>query len=108
MGDLRAAFFTRQQAVAPTKIWHQLVVVCPLLGYWLWTVGVGGLLAPGVHPSDITVRVLIVVCVAGWLLINGYDRGHPKLGHLPYDWQRLRPFPQPWPAFVPHPARLPG
>ncbi|MBY8340512.1 hypothetical protein LXH13_16535 [Streptomyces spinosirectus] len=95
--ELRAGFFTRQQALAPTKIWHQLVVY-PLLGYWLWTAGVGGLRAPGAHVSDAAGRVLIVVCVAGWALINGYDRRRPKLGHPPYDWRRLRPFPQPWPA----------
>ncbi|MEU7305971.1 hypothetical protein [Streptomyces sp. NPDC007206] len=43
--ELRAGFFTRRQALAPTKIWHQLAVY-PLLGYWLWTAGVGGLLVP--------------------------------------------------------------
>ncbi|MDT0463937.1 hypothetical protein [Streptomyces gibsoniae] len=96
-GELRAGFFTHEQAVAPTKIWHQLVVY-PLLGYWLWTAGVGGLLAPGAHTSDVAGRVLIVACVAGWMLINGYDRRRPKLGHPPYDWRRLRPFPQPWSA----------
>jgi hypothetical protein len=96
-GELRAGFFTRQQAVAPTKIWHQLVVY-PLLGYWLWTAGVSGLLTPGTRLSDVIGRVLIVACVGGWALINGYDRQRPKLGHPPYDWRRLRPLPQPWPA----------
>ncbi|MET7571812.1 hypothetical protein ABZT04_25360 [Streptomyces sp. NPDC005492] len=96
-GELRSGFFTRQQAVAPTKIWHQLVVY-PLLGYWLWTAGVGGLLAPGARPLDVAGSVLIVVCVGGWALINRYDRLRPKLGHPPYDWRRLRPFPRPWPT----------
>ncbi|MFR0355137.1 hypothetical protein [Streptomyces sediminimaris] len=94
--ELRSGFFTRRQALAPTKIWHQLVVY-PLLGYWLWTAGVGGLLAPGTRAADIAARAGIVACVGGWALINGYDRRRPKLGHPPYDWRRLRPCPQPWP-----------
>ena len=44
--ELRRRYYTRAQAVAPTKIWHQ-VVVYPVLGYWLWTAGIGGLSAPG-------------------------------------------------------------
>ena len=44
--ELRRGYYTRAQAVAPTKIWHQLVVY-PVLGYWLWTAGIGGLSAPG-------------------------------------------------------------
>src|SRR5262249_38924872 len=39
--ELRRGYYTPAQAVAPTKIWHQLVVY-PVLGYWLWTAGVGG------------------------------------------------------------------
>ena len=95
-GELRAGFFTRQQAFAPTKVWHQLVVY-PLLGYGLWTAGLGGLLAPGSRPGDVAGRVGIVACVGGWALVNLYDRHRPKLGHPPYDWRRLRPVPQPWP-----------
>jgi hypothetical protein len=96
-GELRAGFFTREQAIAPTKIWHQLVVY-PLLGYWLWTAGVGGLIAPGSTPADVVGRVLIVACVGVWVVSNGYDRLRPKLGHPPYDWRRLRPYGQPWPG----------
>ncbi|MEU0965581.1 hypothetical protein ABZ357_09145 [Streptomyces sp. NPDC005917] len=95
--ELRSGFFTRQQALAPTKIWHQLAVY-PLLGYWLWTAGVGGLLAPGTRPVDVGARAVTVVCVGGWAVINGYDRHRPKLGHPPYDWRRLRPHPRPWPT----------
>ncbi|WP_280716894.1 hypothetical protein [Kitasatospora sp. MAP5-34] len=95
--ELRHGFFTREQALAPTKIWHQLVVY-PLLGYWLWTSVIGGLAAPGAGPADITVRALVILCVLAWLATNGYDRRHPKLGHPPYDWRRLRPRPRPWPA----------
>jgi hypothetical protein len=42
-------------------------------------------------------KAVIVVCVLAWLLANGYDRRHPKLGHPPYDWRRLRPSRRPWP-----------
>ncbi|MBY8877094.1 hypothetical protein [Actinacidiphila acidipaludis] len=96
-GELRKGFFTRRQAFAPTKVWHQLVVY-PVLGSWLWTAGLGGLLAPGAGPGDVAARAGIVACVTGWALINVYDRRRPKLGHPPYDWRRLRPLPQPWPA----------
>src|SRR6202000_2075663 len=39
--ERRRVYYTPAQAVAPTKIWHQ-VVVYPVLGYWLWTAGIGG------------------------------------------------------------------
>ena len=29
---------------------------------------------------------------------NVYDRGHPKLGHPPFDWRHARPYPRPWPT----------
>ena len=47
--ELRRDYYTRAQAAAPTKIWHQLVIY-PVLGYWLWTAGVGGLSAPAGRP----------------------------------------------------------
>ncbi|MDQ0993552.1 hypothetical protein [Streptomyces sp. V3I7] len=96
MGHRGQGFFTREQGLAPTKIWHQLVVY-PLLGYWLWTAAIGGLAAPGSDTADIAARVLIIVCIGAWAASNGYDRRRPKLGHPPYDWRRLRPFEQPWP-----------
>jgi hypothetical protein len=90
-GEWHSGFYTRDQALSPTKIWHQ-VVVYPLLGYWLWTADLGGLLVPG----DLTAKMAIAACVLAWLLANVYDRRHPKLGHPPYDWRRLRPVPRPW------------
>ncbi len=95
--ELRQGFFTRAQALAPTKIWHQLVVY-PLLGHWLWTAVIGGLAAPGTAPADLAVRALMILCVLAWLATNAYDRRHPKLGHPPYSWRRLRPCRRPWPA----------
>lgn len=86
--ELRSGFFTREQALAPTKIWHQLLVY-PLLGYWLWTAVLGALTTDG--PADVSAEVLMILCVLVWLASNGYDRRHPKLGHPPYEWRRLRP-----------------
>ena len=91
--EVRRGFYTWAQALSPTKIWHQLAVY-PVLGYWVWTADVGGLVVPG--PA--VAKAAIVGCVAAWLLANAYDRRHPKLGHPPYDWLRLRPQPPPWPA----------
>jgi hypothetical protein len=96
--ESRTGFYTRAQALSPTKIWHQ-VVVYPLLGYWLWTAGLGGLLVPGAGlpvPEALAAKAVIVLCVLAWLLANVYDRRHPKLGHPPYDWRRLAPERRPW------------
>jgi hypothetical protein len=95
--ELRSGFYTPAQAAAPTKIWHQ-VVVYPVLGYWLWTADLGGLLTSGSGVSHTLTKVLISGCVLIWLLANVYDRRHPKLGHPPYNWRRLRPWPPPWAA----------
>ena len=91
--ELRSGFYTRAQALSPTKIWHQLVVY-PVLGYWAWTADLGGLLAPGPGLA----KAAIACCAAAWMAANAYDRRHPKLGHPPYDWSRLRPQRQPWPG----------
>ncbi|MCX4745714.1 hypothetical protein OG455_09295 [Kitasatospora sp. NBC_01287] len=103
--ELRAGYFSRAQALAPTKIWHQLVVY-PALGGWLWSAVLGGLraavggTASGAAPglADRAGQVLPVLCVLGWAATHGYDRRHPKLGHPPYDWRRLRPHRRPWAA----------
>ena len=97
--EVRDGFYTPSQAVAPTKIWHQLVVY-PVLGYLTWTACVGGLLAAGSSRSPVlhvAARAAVVGCVVAWLLAIAYDRRHPMLGHPPYDWRRLRPQPLPWP-----------
>ena len=96
--ELRNGFYSRAQAISPTKIWHQLVVY-PLLGYWVWTADLGGLLtAPAPGPGHDLAKAVICGCVLIWMMANVYDRRHPKLGHPPYDWRRLRPQPSPWPA----------
>lgn len=95
--ELRSGFFTREQALAPTKIWHQLVVY-PALGGWLWTGVLGALTTPARGPADHAVDALMVLCVLSWAASNCYDRRRPKLGHPPYDWRRLRPHRRPWPT----------
>jgi hypothetical protein len=94
--ELRRGYYTRAQAAAPTKIWHQLVVY-PVLGYWLWTAGIGGLSVPG-GAAVWAGKALLLVLVGIWAATNVYDRRHPKLGHPPFDWRRVRPWPRPWAA----------
>ena len=97
--ELRKGYYTPAQAVAPTKIWHQ-VVVYPVLGYWLWTAVIGGLSAPGGAAAwtTWTGKALLVALTGIWAATNVYDRRHPKLGHPPFDWRRVRPHPRPWAA----------
>ena len=94
--ELRRGYYTRAQAVAPTKIWHQLVVY-PVLGYWLWTAGIGGLSVAG-GAAVWAGKALLLALVGVWAATNVYDRRHPKLGHPPFDWHRVRPRPRPWAA----------
>jgi len=94
--ELRRGYYTRAQAVAPTKIWHQLVVY-PVLGYWLWTAGIGGLSVTG-GAAVWAGKALLLALLGVWAATNVYDRRHPKLGHPPFDWRRVRPWPRPWPA----------
>ena len=92
--EIRTGYYTRQQAWAPTKIWHQLGVY-PLLGPLVTVPALSGITAP--H-SPIAVRLLIPLSVAAWFATIRHDRHHTKLGHPPYDWQRLRPRCEPWPT----------
>jgi hypothetical protein len=94
--ELRRGYYTRAQAAAPTKIWHQLVVY-PVLGYWLWTAGIGALSVPG-GAAVWAGKALLLALVGVWAAANVYDRRHPKLGHPPFDWRRVRPWPRPWAA----------
>jgi len=41
---------------------------------------------------------LLLALTGIWVATNVYDRRHPKLGHPPFDWRRLRPRPRPWAA----------
>jgi hypothetical protein len=93
--ELRRGYYTRAQAAAPTKIWHQ-VVVYPVMGYWLWTAVIGGLSAPG-GAAAWAGKILLVALTGTWAATNVYDRRHPKLGHPPFDWRRVRPRNRPWP-----------
>ncbi|MBH5133256.1 hypothetical protein I3J14_24425 [Streptomyces sp. HB-N217] len=93
--ELQGGFYTPRQALAPTKIYHQLVVY-PLLGYWSWTAVVGGILSQRSGGAAALAKVVSLCCVLAWVATSIYDRRHPRLGHPPYDWRRLRPRPMPW------------
>jgi len=96
--EVRTGHYTPAQAVAPTKVWHQLGVY-PLAGGLVCCTGLAGLAAPlGPDPMPrLAAKIAIAGCVATWLALNAYDRVRPKLGHPPYDWTRLAPVDQPWP-----------
>lgn len=108
--EVRSGHYTAAQAVAPTKVWHQLAVY-PLAGSLVCCAGLSGLAAPpapllplppapgpGPAVARAAGRAVLVACVAGWLALNVHDRRHPKLGHPPYDWSRLAPWAPPWPT----------
>ncbi|QES34489.1 hypothetical protein DEJ48_14755 [Streptomyces venezuelae] len=87
--EMRAGLYTRAQMLSPTKIWHQIVVY-PLLTYL-----VGSALLRGVTSGDeIPLRWLARAAMMGgllfWAVADAYDRRHPRPGHPPYDWRRLR------------------
>jgi hypothetical protein len=97
--ELCGSYYSRAQAWAPTKIWHQLGVY-PLLGMATWCAVLSGMAAPLGHqaPARLVGKAVISCAVAGWIAANVYDRHHPKLGHPPYSWRRLRPLAKPWPT----------
>jgi hypothetical protein len=90
--EVRAKIYTGQQAVSPTKIWHQLVIY-PTLGTWSFVATVGGLVNAGRLPLS---ALLMIVGLTVWAGTCLYDVRHPRLGHPPYDWGRLRPIARPW------------
>jgi hypothetical protein len=90
--EVRAGVYTRQQALSPTKIWHQLVIY-PAVGTWAMVATASGLINAGRMPWAAVLMVLGLVIWAGTCL--HYLR-HPRLGHPPYDWRHLRPVAPPW------------
>ncbi|MFJ8041450.1 hypothetical protein ACIRBX_13205 [Kitasatospora sp. NPDC096147] len=94
--ELRSGFYLPAQACSPTKIWHQLVIY-PLFGTGVLVVSAAGLLTRGGGPAAVLTKAALLLLVLGWALLLRYDRRHPRLGHPPYDWRRLRPWPRPWP-----------
>jgi hypothetical protein len=90
--EVRANIYTRQQALSPTKIWHQLVIY-PTLGTWSFVATIGGLMnAEHLPLSALLMIVGLTIWIGTWL----HDIRHPRLGHPPYDWGHLRPVPPPW------------
>ncbi|GAA3041585.1 hypothetical protein [Actinokineospora globicatena] len=94
--ELRRGYYTAAQAFSPTKVWHQLVVY-PIFGTLVGFAGLAGLAAPITGVASVLGKVAIGGALAAWVLMNVHDRSHPRLGHPPYDWRRLRPSPRPWP-----------
>lgn len=74
--------YTRGQALSPTKIWHQIVIL-PLL-----TPAVGSSLLVLVpqwetRPATFTVGCLGVVL---WVALFLHDQTHPKVAHADFSW----------------------
>jgi len=90
--EVKTGIYTRQQAVSPTKIWHQLVVY-PALGTWTLVATADGLLNVSRAPWP---TLLMIPGLAIWAGTLVHNARHPRLGHPPYDWSHLRPAPQPW------------
>ena len=90
--EITAKIYTRQQALSPTKIWHQLVI-CPCLGTWGLVATVGGLMNAGRNAAAV---VLMAGCLAVWAGTWVHNVRHPRLGHPPYDWGHLRPARRRW------------
>src|ERR1700730_4465364 len=77
------------------------------MGCWVWVGGVGGVWGGG-GGGGWGGGALLGVLGGGWVggvvrpgiggAANVYDRRHPKLGHPPFDWRRVRPRPRPWAA----------
>jgi hypothetical protein len=90
--EITAGIYSRRQALSPTKIWHQLVIY-PALGTWIYVAAIGGLANAARNPAAAAV---MTACLAIWTGTILHNIRHPRLGHPPYDWARLRPCPQPW------------
>jgi hypothetical protein len=76
------------------------LVIYPVLGYLAVAASLAGLAAPTAVSSStgaaVAGKALIGACLLAWAAGHLYDLKHPKLGHPPYDWRRLRPTPRPW------------
>lgn len=90
--EVRQGIYTWAQAVSPTKIWHQLVIY-PCLGTWTFVAVINGLPQASHYPLS---AFFVILCIALWMLICVHDIRYPKLGHVPFDWPRVRPVPRPW------------
>ena len=90
--EWRTGFYTTAQALAPTKIWHQLIVY-PVFGTLVTFSCLAGLATPpGGHPAiRLIMKMFMAACALAWALMNIYDRRHPRYGHPPFDWRHIRP-----------------
>lgn len=90
--EIRNNFYTTQQGMSPSKLWHQFIVY-PVLGSMMWIVVVALVVAPGHLPA----KLLTVFFGGVWITCMVIDRRRPVLGHAPFIWRRLRPLDEPWP-----------
>lgn len=90
--EVRGCAYSREQALSPTKIWHQ-VVVYPTVGTWL----IMSVIESVPHwPEHMLLAALGLSGLALWGALAVYDSRHTRLGHVPYNWRTLRAYPQPW------------
>ncbi|MFE9181669.1 hypothetical protein ACFYN5_36280 [Streptomyces sp. NPDC007126] len=88
--EMRTGLYTCAQMLSPTKIWHQLVVY-PLLTYLVGSALLRGVTSGAETPLRWLAQAVMVGGFLFWAAANAYDRRHPRTGHPPYDWRRLRP-----------------
>ena len=90
--EVRNLAYTKEQALSPTKIWHQIVVY-PTVGTWLILAVIKS--AP-YWSEHLFLTALGLAGFALWSALAVYDSRHTQLGHIPYDWKTLRPSAPPW------------
>lgn len=90
--EVRQGIYTWAQAVSPTKAWHQLIIY-PCLGTWTFVAVIDGLFRA---PRDPFLALFVILCIVSWMLTCAHNVRHPRLGHVPFDWSRVRPIPRPW------------
>ncbi|MBN1170715.1 MAG: hypothetical protein JXA67_00950 [Micromonosporaceae bacterium] len=90
--EVRRGVYSRQQAVSPSKLWHQFVVypaLTPLVAGALLS-ATSAALAPEATRSQRVETALAWAGAAGWAVLALDAVRHPRRGHGTFDWSRLR------------------
>lgn len=87
--EVRQGRYTRRQAFAPTKLWHQYVVY-PVLGYLVTASVMSGFAHAGRAP---VIAAFVAAGVLTWAALALDAIRHPRVGHGEFDWRRLRAHP---------------
>jgi hypothetical protein len=87
--EYRKGAYNRKQALAPMKIYHQVVTI-PVLGSW--TI----LGAATCWSASPTAGIVHASALSVWVALLAYDQRHPKLAHAPFDYRRMRAEECPW------------